>query len=121
MPHRDQVLEESKGKIDFGSTEHINFNLYMSFWYGELYVVIEGWRVLKLSDPQIDSLLANETMVAYLKRYRNGAFHFQKDYFDDRFVDLFSQKDSAVWIRSLTQEFSRYFLEYYQLKKKSTP
>ena len=31
--------------------------MYMSYWYATLYVVIEGWKNLKFSDPKIDELL----------------------------------------------------------------
>lgn len=115
--HCEQVLRNKTANIEFGSQEHLEFNLYSSFWYGELYVVIEGWRELKLSDPAIDSLLNQKIHVGHLKRYRNGTFHFQKNYFDKRFIDLISEKDSAKWIRSLNQEFSRYFLDYYKSKR----
>lgn len=112
--HCDQVLKNLTGEIQFGSTEHIDFSLYMSFWYGELFVVIEGWKELKLEDSKIDQLLQDENHVNNLRRYRNGAFHFQKTYFDDRFMELVSEKDSVKWIRNLNQEFSRYFLDYYK-------
>ncbi len=114
--HCDQILKGLQGEVKFGSSEHIDFSLYMSFWYGELFVVVEGWREMKLTDPKIDALLQEETHVENLRRYRNGAFHFQKSYFDDRFMELISEKESAKWIRSLNQEFSRYFLDHYKSK-----
>src|ERR1700686_4096764 len=48
--------------------------LVMCLWYGMLYVVIEGWRVAKLSDPEIDQLLASRN-VSLLKLFRDGTFH----------------------------------------------
>jgi len=50
---------------------------FMSHWYGSLYVVIEGWWQLRLTDPKIDALIASEN-VKLLQRYRNGVFHFQR-------------------------------------------
>ena len=50
----------------------------MSLWYGGLYVVIEGWKELGLSDPHVDDLLRSSN-VELLKRYRHGTFHFQRD------------------------------------------
>lgn len=114
--HCDQVLKSLKEEIKFGSQEHIDFSLNMSFWYGELFVVVEGWQELALKDDKIEVLLKNEDFVKLLKRYRNGAFHYQKDYFDGRFMDLISEKNSAKWIRSLNQEFSRFFLDHYKSK-----
>jgi len=43
--------------------------IFMSYWYGALFVVIEGWRELQLSDPSIEPLLASDN-VDLLKRYR---------------------------------------------------
>jgi len=35
--------------------ESIEADMYMSLWYGEIYVVIEGYQELKLSDPTVDA------------------------------------------------------------------
>src|ERR1700688_3247229 len=78
--HFDEIL--SKGALD-GKAEIESF-LYMSYWYGGLYVVIEGWRELELTDTAIDELLQSSN-VELLRRYRNGVFHFQRDYNDERF------------------------------------
>jgi hypothetical protein len=62
-------------------------------WCGMLYVVVEGYQELKLKDSAVDALLADPGRLDVLKRCRNGIFHFQKDYFDNRFMgplkDLF--------------------------------
>jgi hypothetical protein len=47
--------------------------VFMSFWYGALYVVIEGYRDLKLSDPEIDEFLQSPN-VDYLRLF--GMAHF---------------------------------------------
>src|ERR1035438_1862649 len=52
--------------------------LKMCLWYGMLFVVVEGWREAKLSDPEVDRLLASPN-TELLRRFRNGMFHFQKD------------------------------------------
>jgi len=86
--------------------------LYMSYWYASLYVVIEGWRDLNLNDSKIDILLSSPN-VDLLKRYRNGVFHFQKNYFDNRFSDLIVNGINVVeWITELNREFGRFFLEW---------
>ena len=91
----------------------IESNLYMSYWYGGLYVVIEGWQALKLSDPVIDPLLQSPN-VDLLRRYRNGVFHFQKKYYDNRFIDFITDgKNTVEWFRSLNREFGRWFLEWF--------
>lgn len=84
--------------------------IYLCLWYSCLFVVIEGWRELDLCDQQVDVLLGSE-YVALLRRFRNGVLHFQKDYWDDRFLDFVREgADSATWARALNSEFGRYFL-----------
>jgi hypothetical protein len=90
--------------------------IFMSYWYGGLYVVIEGWCELALTDPTIDRLLASPN-VDLLKRYRNGAFHFQKNYFDQRFRGFIESQDSVEWVRELNLAFGRFFLR--EINKKS--
>jgi hypothetical protein len=82
----------------------------MSYWYGGLYVVIEGWRALKLVDPVIDTLLLSPN-VRLLRRYRNGTFHFQKKYVSDKCTEMFAKDGTATWARKLNTEFGRYFLK----------
>ena len=82
-----------------------------------MYVVIEGWRKLQLSDPAVDRLLDSPN-VELLRRYRNGVFHFQKDYFDERFIGLIRDGENIVrWIRQLREELSRYFLDWYRIQR----
>ncbi len=100
----------------------IEDNMYMSYWYAGLYVVIEGWRELKLEDTAIDNLLSREGYVELLRRYRNGVFHYQKDYFDSRFADVWSQnKDFVTWVRELNGQFGRYFLQWHAKYNQQNP
>jgi hypothetical protein len=86
--------------------------IFMSYWYAGLYVVIEGWQELGLTDPVVDELLRSPN-VALLRRYRNGVCHFQTDYFADRFAGFVDSAHEPVqWVRKLNSEFGRYFLEW---------
>lgn len=38
-------------------------------------------------------------------------FHFQKDYFDDRFQDFYKETSTVKWVREVHNEFNRFFLE----------
>ena len=58
--------------------------MYMSYWYGTLFTVIEGWQDLHLEDHKIENLLVSDK-IELLRRYRNGVFHYQKTYNDTRF------------------------------------
>jgi hypothetical protein len=75
------------------------------YWYGALYVVKEGYDELGLSHPRVDALLKSTANVRALKRCRNGAFHFQKNYFDERFLELMYQPFFVQWVRDLTEAF----------------
>jgi hypothetical protein len=33
--------------------------IFMSYWYGSLYVVVEGWRELNETDPKVDPLISS--------------------------------------------------------------
>ncbi len=86
--------------------------MYMSLWYGMMYVVIEGWKELELNDTRIDKLLLSKNVDLH-RKYRNGTFHFRKDYFDiKRFLPFIESSDSAKWIRELREAFSEYFLAF---------
>lgn len=84
--------------------------LFMSHWYAALDVVIEGYRELDLHDEKIDALLESPN-VGLLHRYRNGVDHFQKGYFDGRFLDLMGPPDTPQWARDLNREFGRFLIE----------
>jgi len=110
----DEVLIKSKVDKEFDA-EGINKFMFMSFWYGELYVVIEGWNNLQLTDKTVDALLAESDMVNLLKRYRNGTFHYQRSYFDSRFIDLMSEDRTVKWIRKLNNALGAYFLRQFKV------
>ena len=85
--------------------------LFMDAWYVGLYVVIEGWKTLNLTDSTIDELLRSPNG-ELLRRYRNGICHFQRKYFDDRFMALIQEKSVVMWLQVLNREFGRFLLEY---------
>ncbi len=84
--------------------------LFLAQWYTSLYVVIEGWKELKLSDFEIDRLIASPN-TELLRRFRNGVCHFQGQYFDARFSEVLNAEGLVAWVRELNREFGRYFLE----------
>lgn len=113
--HLDEKLpafgEQLSTNPNVWTDEGIESFMYMSYWYAGLYVVVEGWRELALSDPAVDALLSETEKVELLKKYRHGVYHFQKDYFDHRFMDFVAGgNDIVVWVRTLNQAFGGYFL-----------
>ena len=113
----DVMRKQFEQDVQRGETSQ-NLMMYphMSYYYGGMFVLIEGWRELRLSDPAIDGLLANATFVDKLKRYRHGSFHFQSDYFDERFLEFFGLAGAPAWIRSLRNAFSDWFLTHFNSK-----
>lgn len=111
--HYLQVGKQFSPTPNFFDNEHAGRAfMYLSYWYAGLYVVCEGWQELKLSDPEIDSLLASPHL-ALLKRFRHGVYHFQPDYFDKRLMNPFVLgKDFDDWIESLTGAFHRYLVDW---------
>lgn len=104
IPINDELFKKEEGIETF---------MYMSLWYGMFYVLIEGWQELGLEDEKIDKLLESRN-VDLLRLYRNGVFHFHKEYYDEHFTKLMSEgQDIANWIRDLRDEFSRWFLVVY--------
>lgn len=107
----DALLPRFRADSEWFDQEVIEMNLYMSYWYAGLYVVIEGWKKLNFSDPDVDALLASPN-VDLLRRYRNGVCHFQRDYFDERFGAFMRDGVNCVdWVRSLNRAFGRFFLK----------
>ncbi len=98
--HFESSLQRS-GVVDLDSDAAWDVALYMSYWYGSLYVVIEGWREARLQDPDVDRLLESP-YVSLLKRYRNGVFHFQRSMWDERFEDFLREGEAtAEWVRQV--------------------
>ncbi|HUT61838.1 MAG TPA: hypothetical protein VNA25_28710 [Phycisphaerae bacterium] len=59
----DQILRT--GNAESMTPDREGF-AYMSYWYGALYVVIEGWCEMALSDDAVDSLLLEKDRVSLL-------------------------------------------------------
>ena len=81
---------------------------FMYYWYGSLYVVVEGFRDLKLNDPNID-LLLDSTNVEALRQCRNGVFHFQPAYFSAKLLEPMQASQFVGWVRELMEAFRAYF------------
>lgn len=100
--------QEKKRTLDtwmFGVYLHSGPPAVLYYWYGALFVVKEGYDELSLSDSQVDTLLSVGVNVDALRRCRNGVFHFQKDYFDERFLELMRQPNFVRWVHDLTNAF----------------
>jgi hypothetical protein len=110
--HFHETLKKTGPNILENADADFELTLYMSYWYAALYVVVEGWQSSGCNDPTVDALLADRTMVDLLRRYRNGVFHFQRKYNDQRFWDLIGLGSLAGdWISTLHFELGRWLLK----------
>ncbi len=107
--NKNQVTDEITWASDLG--------LFMSHWYGALFVVVEGYRELGLHDIKVDNLLKSEN-VELLRRFRNGTFHFQNNYYDNRFVDFWrDSQDTAQWVHNLNLALGEFCLKKIEEEK----
>jgi hypothetical protein len=81
----------------------------VSVWYALLYVVIEGYRELSLTDTKLDELLSSEEFVESLRRFRNAVFHYQENPTPPKLLEFLTAPDSEKWINELNLSFKRYF------------
>lgn len=106
--HFEDTLKRT-GAVDLGSTDGFYVAMYMSLWYGCLYVVIEGWRALQLADAEIDVFLSSAN-VNLLRRYRNATFHYHKEYLHEKFLAFLREGEAtATWVRGTHNAFATYF------------
>lgn len=89
----------------------------MSLWYSTLYVVIEWWQENKLEDKNINNLLLNNLEnLEKLRKFRNWTFHYQKKYWNNKITKILNDTNFIKWIENLHSEFSKYFLNYFNVK-----
>lgn len=76
-----------------------------------LYVVIEGYKQLKLSNNEINFFLSEENYVENLRCLRNSLFHYQNDIRPKKLMKFIDQEGSADWINRLDKSFENFFIE----------
>jgi len=86
--------------------------IYLMYSYAGIYLVIEGWKNLKLTDPKIDELLSSP-FVDRLRLFRNATFHYQKDLMSFKHLQFFGTEEEKTeqWLNNLYLEFERFFRE----------
>ena len=103
-------IREPKDGMDFLVSEA---GITMSFWYGMLCVVIEGWPQTGLLDSEIDSLLQSPH-VGMLREFRHGAFHFQRTWLPKKQEAFFASRSAVEWVTKLSDAFGRCLLSEMQ-------
>lgn len=104
-----------KQLIEFGQL-HSSF-ARLSVMYGLIYVVVEGYNELKLTDDRIDSLLKKEEYVDTLRRFRNAIFHYQKDPIPEKTLRFLETEGAENWIHEVHKAFESFFMKQLPIKQ----
>lgn len=85
--------------------------VWLNYYYGSLYVVIEAWQKLKLRAPLVDLLLEHQHgIILLMKRFRNGVFHFQKELESPKLAEFLRTGGKHVFlVKLLHDSFVRYW------------
>ena len=100
-----QRLEDEE--VDF-RTDLLESEMYLCLWFSLIYVLVEGWRTLRIRDRELTELLRSP-YTDMLRRFRNATFH-PNDYDDDRIAALSAEGQQSIeWVRQLTEAFRTFF------------
>jgi hypothetical protein len=84
--------------------------IMMSYWYGMLWVVIDGWEQTGLSDSEIEELLKSPGKRKQLSDFRNSLFHFQKELLPAKQQPLFADRSFVSWVTALSDAFKNHLI-----------
>jgi hypothetical protein len=116
--HFEETVLQTGNISDLHSPDGAKVFMYMSYWYASLYVVVDGWKILKLVDSRVDALRSSSKNLHLLREYRNGVFHFQRKYLDNKFLDLMRlNKDAVAWTTDLHNALGDFFLQWFAAQK----
>lgn len=104
-PDADTVQDPHREALELFAGPRGNF---MYYWYGSLYVVVEGFQASKLHDPRLTTLLRS----SHIERLRDCwmvAFHFQPDHFSRELLEATKEPDFVRWVRELMTAFRAHF------------
>jgi hypothetical protein len=84
--------------------------VYLTYFYSAIYLVVEGWKDLELSDDDIDNLI-NSPYIDRLRRFRNATFHYQKEPISPKLLNFFGTEEEATekWINELYKKIGDFF------------
>ncbi len=110
----DEAAAKAKGQITATNFLSGHCFMFLAFWFGTLFVVIEGYWEIGVTDDRIEALLDNSNGPDLIRRFRNGIFHFQGNYFDKRVTELLDESERMLpWIESVHSAFSDFFLDIF--------
>lgn len=107
------ITNKTHLNIDY-RTEHSlyigDYNLFRSYWYGSLFVVIEGYQNnFKISDKRIDDLM-NLEYINNLRLFRNSTFHYQKEFYPEKASKVDNENEFIDWVKKLHSELGKFII-----------
>lgn len=90
--------------------QHASLMARVSVWYSLIYVVVEGYRDLKVTFEPLDQILAKEDFTDLLRLFRNATFHYQEDPLSAKLIGFLEKPDSEKWIRNLNKQMQAFFM-----------
>jgi hypothetical protein len=114
--------EEAEAIKKFGQEfavlgQHASMLYRMSVWYSLLYVVVEGYRDLKVPFAPLDAVLAKDDYINLLRLFRNATFHYQEDPLSEKLIGFLGKPDSEVWIRDLNKQLQAFCIHVLPIKE----
>ena len=99
MRVRAQKMMDKYGpdELMFDKPQFAKFFGYTSLWFSTLWVALDGWRELGLSDDHIQEVLDDDRM-DLLRQFRNVTFHFKREYVAPRHLAFLTAEDSMAWV-----------------------
>lgn len=87
-----------------------DLGMYLSYWYGTLYSIIERYRELKMQHKGVDFLLSDGQKLQLLRLFRNAIFHVQNEYIHSKTFNFIDAIDSAEWVSKVHEAMGNYLL-----------
>ena len=112
---KEEILYEPKSEIEaklkFELQLTSELGIFKSFWYSSLYTVIEGYKDLKLSIPEIDQLI-NEEYISTLRLFRNNVYHYQKNTLNPKQLGVDQSDGFVEWIYQIHHKLGDHIMKY---------
>jgi hypothetical protein len=120
--HLRRSIESAGGPRKNPSTvaeigEELSAFRVISVYYAMIFVVLEGYLELKLSDTRVDSLIKDTAKVDTLRRFRNATFHYQSNPLSPKLMDHLDQDRQGEWTRALAKALTSYLVSELGIEK----
>jgi hypothetical protein len=97
-------------ELSNGRADQPHALIHLLLWYGTIYVVLEGWRVEKLTDSTVAKYTSDTVKCELLRQGRNAIFHYNSDYIDKRILSIMQDPDFVEWAHGLHDAIGAFFL-----------